>query len=296
MPYSLGLKTTPLPHLSFLLPPPSPPPPPTRTQHRGQLNGEKLTDAAGIKSLTRTLEIVMSPETARRTTLARADTRALSRAASKRPAPPAAAAGAGGPAAAKSTKKQLLANLMDTYTKSDVLSIEESIVQHVEYTLARSRYSFDDLEAYLATGYSLRDRLIEAWNDTNVHFKNADPKRVYYLSMEFLMGRSLTNALNNLGVASEYKEALSEVKACRLFSFPCLSRGLFFSPRPDDGSRATRSEKHQKPRNALTLSSFVPFSPKNRWATSSRTSSSRSGTPPWATEVREFALCFFPER
>lgn len=160
----------------------------------------------------------MSPETARRATLARADTRALSRAASKRPAPPTLGSG-GDSATTKSTKKQLLANLMDTYTKSDVLSIEESIVQHVEYTLARSRYSFDDLEAYLATGYSLRDRLIEAWNDTNVHFKNADPKRVYYLSMEFLMGRSLTNALNNLGVASEYKEALSEVSVGCCFFF-----------------------------------------------------------------------------
>ena len=36
----------------------------------------------------------------------------------------------------------------------------------VEYTLARSRYMFDDLEAYMATAYSVRDRLIEEWNDT----------------------------------------------------------------------------------------------------------------------------------
>jgi glycogen phosphorylase len=52
-----------------------------------------------------------------------------------------------------------------------VLSIEESIVNHVEYTLARSRHKFDNLEAYLATAYSLRDRLIESWNDTQSHFK-----------------------------------------------------------------------------------------------------------------------------
>ena len=89
--------------------------------------------------------------------------------------------------------------------------MEQSIVQHVEYTLACSRTSFDNQEAYLATGYSLRDRLIEAWNDTNVYFKQEDPKRVYYLSMEFLMGRSLTNALNNLGVSASYTEALKEL-------------------------------------------------------------------------------------
>ena len=52
-----------------------------------------------------------------------------------------------------------------------MLSIEESIVKHVEYTLARSRYKFDDLEAYLATALSLRDRLVLLWNDTQQHFK-----------------------------------------------------------------------------------------------------------------------------
>lgn len=59
----------------------------------------------------------------------------------------------------------------DTYKKSDVLSVEESIVNHVEYTLARSRYFFDDQEAYQAASLSLRDRLIESWNDTQQHFK-----------------------------------------------------------------------------------------------------------------------------
>ena len=61
----------------------------------------------------------------------------------------------------------------DTYTQSDVLSIEQSIVGHVEYTLARSRYKFDDQEAYQATSLSLRDRLIESWNDTQQYFKCA---------------------------------------------------------------------------------------------------------------------------
>jgi glucan phosphorylase len=62
----------------------------------------------------------------------------------------------------------------DTYIKNDILSIEESIVNHVEYTMARSRYKFDDQEAYMATAYSLRDRLIESWNDTQAYFKWAD--------------------------------------------------------------------------------------------------------------------------
>ena len=59
----------------------------------------------------------------------------------------------------------------DTFKKSDVLSIQQSIVNHVEYTIARSRYKFDDLEAYQAAAFSLRDRLIESWNDTQQYFK-----------------------------------------------------------------------------------------------------------------------------
>jgi glucan phosphorylase len=99
----------------------------------------------------------------------------------------------------------------DTYTKNDVLSIQQSIVSHVEYTLARSRFKFDNIEAYLATAHSLRDRLIEGWNDTQTYFREQNPKRVYYLSMEFLMGRSLLNALYNLEVKGPYVEALHEL-------------------------------------------------------------------------------------
>ena len=112
---------------------------------------------------------------------------------------------------AAESRMELLHTLMDTYTNNSVLDIQQSIIRHVEYTLARSRYKFDDLEAYMATSYSVRDRLIESWNDTQTFLKEADPKRVYYLSMEFLMGRSLLNALNNLEVKDAYEEALSEL-------------------------------------------------------------------------------------
>jgi len=44
-------------------------------------------------------------------------------------------------------------------------------VSHIEYTMARSRYRFDDFECYQATALSLRDRLVEQWNDTQTHFK-----------------------------------------------------------------------------------------------------------------------------
>jgi starch phosphorylase len=56
---------------------------------------------------------------------------------------------------------------MGSYIGSDVHSIQRSIVNHVEYTLARTRFNFDNNGAYHAASNSVRDRLIEAWNDTN---------------------------------------------------------------------------------------------------------------------------------
>ena len=62
-----------------------------------------------------------------------------------------------------------------------------------------------------ATSLSVRDRLIESWNDTQQYFREQDPKRVYYLSMEFLMGRSLTNSLYNLEVKGTFSEGLRQL-------------------------------------------------------------------------------------
>ena len=52
------------------------------------------------------------------------------------------------PDGSKPKQKDLLYSLMDNYIKNDTLSVQNSIVNHVEYTLARSRYRFDDFEAY----------------------------------------------------------------------------------------------------------------------------------------------------
>ncbi|KAI5081083.1 hypothetical protein GOP47_0004266 [Adiantum capillus-veneris] len=108
-------------------------------------------------------------------------------------------------------RTDLLFGLMDQYLKNDVFSIQKSIVDHVEYTVARSRFRFDDFEAYQATAHSARDRLLESWNDTQQFFKDRNPKRVYYFSMEFLMGRSLLNSLSNLGIKDQYAQALKQL-------------------------------------------------------------------------------------
>ena len=107
--------------------------------------------------------------------------------------------------------KDLLFSMMDSYVANDIVSIQRSIISHVEYTIGRSRYKFDDFEAYLATSHSVRDRLIESWNDTQKWFHEKDSKRIYYLSMEFLTGRTLTNALSNLELKGRYTESLAQL-------------------------------------------------------------------------------------
>jgi glycogen phosphorylase len=58
---------------------------------------------------------------------------------------------------------------------------------------------------------SIRDRLIESWNDTNAYFEQLHVKRVSYLSLEFLMGRTMQNALLNMDLEPNYRKALEEL-------------------------------------------------------------------------------------
>lgn len=77
---------------------------------------------------------------------------------------------------------------------------EKEVVRHVETTLARSMFNCDESAAYAATSLAFRDKLITEWNRTQQQQTFADTKRVYYLSLEFLMGRALDNAMLNVGM------------------------------------------------------------------------------------------------
>ncbi|KAI1281179.1 glycosyltransferase family 35 protein [Xylaria sp. FL0933] len=88
---------------------------------------------------------------------------------------------------------------------------EREVVRHVETTLARSIYNCDESAAYSAASLAFRDRLVKDWNKTQQRQTFADSKRVYYLSLEFLMGRAFDNAMLNLGAKNVAKEGLSEL-------------------------------------------------------------------------------------
>lgn len=65
--------------------------------------------------------------------------------------------------------------------------------------------------AYEALALVVRDRLMERWKKTRYAYEDADCKRAYYLSLEFLMGRALGNSILNLGIDNEIAEALNKV-------------------------------------------------------------------------------------
>eukprot|EP01017_Pseudomicrothorax_dubius_P016539 TRINITY_DN1876_c0_g3_i1.p1 TRINITY_DN1876_c0_g3~~TRINITY_DN1876_c0_g3_i1.p1 ORF type:complete len:771 (+),score=244.59 TRINITY_DN1876_c0_g3_i1:49-2361(+) len=102
-------------------------------------------------------------------------------------------------------------SIMGSYLKNDVETIQQNIVNHIEYTLARTRFNFDNNGCYNATAHAIRDRLIESWNDTQQHWTNQDPKRIYYMSLEFLLGRHMQNALTNLRIEGAFKQALQDL-------------------------------------------------------------------------------------
>lgn len=72
-------------------------------------------------------------------------------------------------------------------------------------------YNCDEQAAYSACSLAFRDRLILEWNRTQQRQTFADSKRVYYLSLEFLMGRALDNAMLNIGQKDVAKAGLAEL-------------------------------------------------------------------------------------
>ena len=87
----------------------------------------------------------------------------------------------------------------------------KSFLEHLEYTLGKDKYSASRFDFFNALSYAVRDRLIERWLDTQQAYYISDNKRVYYISMEFLTGRTLENSLLNLGLLDIFREAVSSL-------------------------------------------------------------------------------------
>jgi len=89
--------------------------------------------------------------------------------------------------------------------------IARDFQHYYSHTLGRDRNCRSAYYPYKALAITLRDRLMERWKRTRHAHDQVNCKRTYYLSLEFLMGRALGNALLNLGVTEPTKRSLHEM-------------------------------------------------------------------------------------
>ena len=102
---------------------------------------------------------------------------------------------------------------MTTATESAhaaLASIDVEINRHLNFTLGHHDKDVEPDYLYRALAISVRDRLVDAWKATRERTRRGSTKRVYYMSLEFLVGRSLTNAVLNCGLERPVRDALKE--------------------------------------------------------------------------------------
>lgn len=93
----------------------------------------------------------------------------------------------------------------------DAVSIQDDILEHLNYTMAADIETATDREFYKSLVLTVRDRLHANWLKTQKEYREKKTKKIYYISMEFLIGRLLDNALVNLDIEEEVRKACKEM-------------------------------------------------------------------------------------
>ena len=105
-----------------------------------------------------------------------------------------------------STAKTSKANL-----KFDKELFKRSVVYNVKTLYRKTLEEASAQQIFQAVSYAIKDQIVENWMETQKAYEKEDPKMVYYMSMEFLMGRALGNNMINMQAYDDVKEALDEM-------------------------------------------------------------------------------------
>ncbi len=114
--------------------------------------------------------------------------------------------------------------------EADVQAIREAMEGILEYRVGKDRFTATTRDWFQVVAWLVRDRMMERWMATMRAYYDQDAKRVYYLSLEFLIGRTLTNSLLNIGMLEPVERALRELgqnldQICEMESEAALGNG-----------------------------------------------------------------------
>lgn len=107
--------------------------------------------------------------------------------------------------------KKFVAGLSALHLDGETAQIVDRFMHHLKYELGKDQYSATPMDCYLSFAMSIRDVLLDRWLITQPEEYELEGKRVYYLSLEYLIGRSLGNAILNLDMQKQSLKALSEM-------------------------------------------------------------------------------------
>ena len=97
--------------------------------------------------------------------------------------------------------------------ENSVAALRVSIANRLVYAVGKDLRSATRRDWLFALFHAVRDRMMHKWRETLAVSQDSDAKRVYYLSMEFLTGRALTNALLSVGIYDDAREACTQLGA-----------------------------------------------------------------------------------
>jgi starch phosphorylase len=112
-----------------------------------------------------------------------------------------------GKSAAPSLKPHTLS--VADFKSTDPACLVDYFRHHLEYSLGKDEYSTTPRDLFKSLAMTVRDLLFERWIETQQTYYQKAAKRLYYLSLEFLIGRMLSNALINLGIYENMQKAMA---------------------------------------------------------------------------------------